>query len=78
MDEERKWNENGADEDDRTILSEQDLNDLDAVELDLVDEEAQAREKALKKKILIAAGAALFVASVTITVLLLTRKKGND
>ena len=74
MDEERKWNENAAD-DDRTILSEQDLNDLDAVELDLVDEEAQAREQALKKKILIAAGAALFVASVTITVLLLTRKK---
>ena len=34
MDEERKWNENGADDDDRTILSEQDLNDLDAVELD--------------------------------------------
>ena len=62
-------------DEDRTILSEQDIGDLDSVVLDFDDEEAEEREKAIKKKLLIIAGAALFAAAVTATVLILTRKK---
>ena len=76
MDEERTWNENAEEsEEDRSILSEQDLDDLDSLELDLEDEEAEERKKLLKRKMLIIAGAALFAAAVTITVLFLTRNK---
>ena len=68
--------ETEADED-RSILSEQDLNDLDSVVLDLEDEdeEEDVRREALRKKILFFSGAALFAAAVTVTVLILTRKK---
>ena len=64
-----------TEEEDRAIFSEQDLDDLDSVVLDLTDEEAEEKERLLKKRILIVAGAALFAASVAITVLFLTRKK---
>lgn len=85
MEEKRKWDGNPdvsfQEDDDRTILSEQDLNDLDAVELDMADGEQDGsadREKAVKKKILIIAGAALFAAAVTVTVLFLTRGKDKN
>ncbi|MBR4467453.1 MAG: hypothetical protein IKS34_04040 [Clostridia bacterium] len=65
-------------DDDCTILSEKDMNDLDNVELDMDDLKTEETEKKIRRRMLIIAGAALFAAAVTTTVLILTRRKPNE